>query len=130
MAATLAGGTDGEGDRSAVWAVSESQLVAATGLVSDAQVLVAWARQLVLQRGSVYGTPLSTGRLASALAERVHAGTTSSGRRAFATDMLVLGHDAGAHHDVVGLDVAVDEGLLELVVEVAQPLGAAERQGV
>ena len=100
VAATLAGVVSGAGagDRSAVWAVSDRQLVAATGLVSDAQVLVGWARRLLLQRGSVYGAPLSTGRLASALAERVHAGTTSSGRRAFATDMLVLGHDGVAAH--------------------------------
>ena len=38
-----------------------------------------------------------------------------------------LGHDVVAHENVVRLDVAMDEGLRKLVVEVSKCFGGADR---
>ena len=46
------------------------------------------------------------------------------------TKVRELGHAVRAHHDVVGLDVAMDERLLEVVVKVGESLGRAEREAV
>mmetsp|Transcript_71463 Transcript_71463/g.140331 ORF Transcript_71463/g.140331 Transcript_71463/m.140331 type:complete len:440 (+) Transcript_71463:226-1545(+) len=79
------------------WRVSETQALAATGLAGDAQVLLGFCRRLLASHTSMFGPSarMPTSRLASALASRLQAGTTTAGRRAFASELLLVGSRGG-----------------------------------
>ena len=83
------------------WRLSRTQAMAATGLGGDARVLVKFARRLLRDNYFAFGSSsssnnlpnseLSTVRLAAEIASRVHSGTTTAGRRAFAVELLLMG---------------------------------------
>lgn len=72
--------------------------VGIAGLTADARTIAKWMRNECLNHKYVYGTPISSGRLVTDLADRHQRTTQTYVRRPYGVGLLVAGYDKTGPH--------------------------------
>jgi 20S proteasome subunit alpha 6 len=79
-----------------VFKIDDHMGIAIAGLTSDARTLATHMRSECLNYKYLYGSPMVTGRLVAALADKHQKKTMASWRRPYGVGMLVIGADVSA----------------------------------
>lgn len=81
-----------------VFKIDDHMGIAIAGLTSDARTLATHMRSECLNYKYLYGSPMVTGRLVAALADKHQKKTMASWRRPYGVGMLVIGADRDGPH--------------------------------
>jgi 20S proteasome alpha/beta subunit len=80
-----------------VFKIDDHMGIAIAGLTSDARTLATHMRSECLNYKYLYGSPMVTGRLVAALADKHQKKTMASWRRPYGVGMLVIGADVSIY---------------------------------